>query len=133
MGFSWKAKRGMKPGEEGGMEPSTFLRWRLRRRTQNPKARAAAAMRPRGTPRPMPTFCPFVKPGAFSTDGLAAKLGVVEDEGFPVGEAESVDATAPISVHWVDIVVAEAEPVLCEEVDAEESTAVVSGMLELTS
>jgi hypothetical protein len=26
LSFSWKAKRGMKPGEEGGMEPSTFLR-----------------------------------------------------------------------------------------------------------
>lgn len=120
----------MKPGEEGGIEPSIFLRWRLRRRIQTPIMRAAAPMRPRETPRPMPTFCPFVKPGALSTEGLSAKVGLEEDEASSVGEAVSVDAVVPVSV---DIVVGVSELVLCGEVYTVDSSDVLSGMLELPS
>jgi hypothetical protein len=81
----------------------------------------------------MPTFCPFVKPGAFNTDGLAAKVGVVEDEDSPVGEVESVDAMAPVLIDCVDTVRDVVEAVFCEEVDADvdDSTGVLSDTLEL--
>ena len=79
--LSWKAKRGMKPGEEGGIEPTMFfLRWR-RWRKQKAKRRATALRIPSGIPTPNPIFWVRVRPGVLATgaSGVDVDVDVGED------------------------------------------------------
>jgi hypothetical protein len=79
--LSWKAKRGMNPGEEGGSEPLTCLFFRRRSRKQHPKSIAAAAKMPNGMPTPRPIFCLLVRPSllAGGETGSTVVLGVAAD------------------------------------------------------
>lgn len=77
----------MKPGDEGGIEPSTCLRWRRRARRQHPNAKAATARRARGTPRPIPIFCCFVNPEELD---FGSEVGAGGDDGADDGEPDCV-------------------------------------------
>ena len=61
----------MKPGDSGGMEPSTCFFLRRRQSRQHAKKRAATPRRPSGMPTPRPTFCAFVK-GPLDAGGASA-------------------------------------------------------------
>jgi hypothetical protein len=90
-------KRGMKPGEDGGIDPLTLLRWRRRHRRRIAKAMAAAPRKPRGIPTPRPIFCLFVNP---SPEAPGSVVDVVDDVGFAEG---SLDGDAgPVVVGFVE-------------------------------
>lgn len=70
----------MNPGDDGGIEPSRFLRWRRRYSIQHAKMPAAAA-RPSGTPRPIPIFSDLESPSSVLSAASGANPGLVEDDG----------------------------------------------------
>jgi hypothetical protein len=78
---SWNAKRGMKPGEDGGTDPSTCFLRRRRSNAQQDRKSAAAPARPRGMPRPNPTFWPVESPASLA----GGESGTEVDEGVVVG------------------------------------------------
>jgi hypothetical protein len=88
-------------------------------------------MRPRGTPRPIPSFWLCVKPGAFITVGAGGAVGAEDEDDSGVAEAEGVDDIAPTFVDIVDIVFGGAGAVLCEEVAVTDVGGVLSGSSEL--
>lgn len=99
--LSWKAKRGMKPGDEGGIEPSSRLLFLRRSRKQHPRRRAAAPNIPTGSPTPRPIFWFRVSPSSLaggeagSRDALGVELALVglveESVAEPLREALEED------------------------------------------
>lgn len=88
----------MKPGEAGGMEPSTCLLLRRRQSAQQPKAKAAAASRPKGMPTPRPIFWSLERLplGGAASSEVGVEDGVldglvrwVEDESVGDGDVEA--------------------------------------------
>jgi hypothetical protein len=79
---SWKAKCGMKPGDEARSEPFTRLPLRRRRsRKQQPKRTAATARIPRGIPTPNPIFWFFVRPVVLAAGASGSEVADdVEDD-----------------------------------------------------
>jgi len=68
--LSWKANRGMKPGDDGGSVPLTRLFLLRRSKIQHPSNNTAAPRSPSGIPTPSPIFWCFVSP-ALRTGGEA--------------------------------------------------------------
>jgi hypothetical protein len=85
----------MKPGEDGGIDPSTCFFCRRRSNAQQPRKSAAAATSPSGIPTPSPTFWPLERPAllAMGESGVGIEEGVADDEGSAVLEKieDSVD------------------------------------------
>lgn len=82
----------MKPGDEGGWEPSICFLFRRRKRKQHPKSTAAAPMSAKGTPRPIPIFCFFDRPSLSAAGaGSAVELDVELELAF-VDKVEAEDA-----------------------------------------
>lgn len=77
----------MKPGEDGGTEPSTFFFWRRRINAQQLRKSAAAPTRPSGMPTPNPTFWLLESPA----------LLVEGESGADVAEG-SADVSASVEV-----------------------------------
>jgi len=83
----------MKPGDDGGIEPSACWSLLRRRKKQHPRRRAAAPKMPNGIPTPRPIFWVFVRPSllADGDTGSAAALGVDEDVVLAAAEDAALD------------------------------------------
>ena len=93
-------KRGMNPGEDGGIDPLIFFCRRRRQRRIIANAIAAAPSKPRGMPTPRPIFSFFVKP--WGPEAPGADVEVDEDVGFDEGSLEGSTADAdPVAVGLV--------------------------------
>jgi hypothetical protein len=90
---SWKAKCGMKPGDEARSEPFTRLPLRRRRsRKQQPKRTAAAARIPRGIPTPSPIFWFFVRPVVLAAGASGSEVADDVEEDVTEEVDDDVDA-----------------------------------------
>lgn len=96
-GRSWNAKRGINPGEEGGIDPSTFFFWRRRLTVQKAKRMAAAPTRPIGMPTPRPIFWLLVKPSLVAAGDSKTGVDEAEDVVDAVGEADKRDVEVEAS------------------------------------
>lgn len=87
----------MKPGDEGGTEPSTRLFFLRRSKKQHPKRRAAAPKMPKGIPTPSPIFWVLESPSLLadgangSLDALGVEFRLVRAEEETVPDEDAVD------------------------------------------
>lgn len=90
----------MKPGEDGGCDPSTLFLWRRRRQKQKQRTSAAVKSMAKGspTPIPIPSFCVRVRPaGAAAAAGAEVEVLEGAAMGIPIEPMVTVrmDVTTP--------------------------------------
>jgi hypothetical protein len=128
----------MKPGDAGGMDPSTFFFLRRRQSAKQRKAEAAMARRPNGMPTPSPIFWVFDRPSSTITRSSGVELddgsvddsvGSIEDDISVVCEVVEISVTLAFEEVWEERLVYE----VVKEVDALGvsvlSTGIVTAML----